>query len=44
MEGWENAYSITIDCHKWLNVPYESAIFLVKEQYKILQTGNIPKF
>src|SRR5690606_10974594 len=38
LSGWENADSITIDCHKWLNVPYENAFFLVKERHKLLQT------
>lgn len=47
VEGWENADSITVDCHKWLNVPYESAFYLIKKdhvnlQIETFQNSNAP--
>jgi glutamate/tyrosine decarboxylase-like PLP-dependent enzyme len=37
VNGWQQADSITIDCHKWLNVPYENGCWLIKEKHKLLQ-------
>lgn len=37
LDGWQFADSITVDCHKWLNVPYENAVFFVKNTHHDLQ-------
>jgi len=47
LSGWEFADSITVDCHKWLNVPYDGAIYLVHEkhaafQLQTFQNSNAP--
>ncbi len=47
LKGWEGADSIAVDCHKWMNVPYDSAVYLVKRvharlQVQTFQNGNAP--
>ena len=47
LNGWQYADSITIDCHKWLNVPNDIAIYLIQEkhsasQLQTFQNSNAP--
>lgn len=47
IKDWEYSDSITVDCHKWMNVPYESAVFFVKKKYsnsqiESFQNSNAP--
>ncbi len=40
-DGMELADSWSIDCHKWLNVPYDSAIAICRDREAMLETFTI---
>jgi len=40
--GVELADSITVDCHKWLNVPYDCGVFLTRHLDLLEQSFDVP--
>lgn len=40
--GIEFADSITLDCHKWLNVPYECGVFLTQHRQELFESCDVP--
>lgn len=41
-KGIELADSITVDCHKWLNVPYDCGVFLTRHLKLLEQSFDVP--
>ncbi|MCF1713459.1 pyridoxal-dependent decarboxylase [Flavihumibacter sp. RY-1] len=40
LNGWKLADSITVDFHKWLNVPYDSAMIFTRKEHAVYQVQS----